>query len=100
MGKIMAFNFSTPESLALTLAAKAKARRLGAKLTRRTLAEKAGVAEANIKRFETTGQISFQNLLKIAYALNDMAGFEQLFQEKPPQSIAELSIKPRQRGSL
>lgn len=96
----MAFNFSTPEALALTIAAKAKARRLDAKLTRRTLADKSGVAEANIKRFETTGQISLLNLLNIAYALNAMDEFEQLFQEQPLQSIAELNTKPRQRGSL
>lgn len=96
----MTFNFNTPESLLLVIAAKAKARRLAEKLTRRTLAAKSGVAEANIKRFEITGQISFQNLLKIAYVLEEMDKFERLFQEKTPQAIAELSKKPRQRGSL
>ncbi|WP_020393758.1 hypothetical protein [Thiolinea disciformis] len=96
----MTFSFNTPESLLLVIAARAKARRLAEKLTRRTLAGKSGVAEANIKRFETTGQINFQNLLKIAYVLGEMNEFERLFQEKPPQMIAELSKKPRQRGSL
>ncbi|HPY40054.1 MAG TPA: helix-turn-helix transcriptional regulator [Thiolinea sp.] len=96
----MTFNFHAPESLLAGIASKAKSRRLAAKLTRRTLALKSGVAEANIKRFETTGQISFHNLLKIAFALDCMDEFEQLFNEKPPQSIDDLQTRTRQRGSL
>ncbi|MFI0400201.1 MAG: helix-turn-helix domain-containing protein [Thiolinea sp.] len=96
----MAFIFKSPESLLTDIASRAKAMRLAAKLTRRTLALKSGVAEANIKRFETTGQISFQNLLKIAFALDCMDEFEQLFNERSPQSIDDLQTKTRQRGSL
>ncbi|UOG93435.1 MAG: hypothetical protein L3K52_06795 [Candidatus Thiothrix sulfatifontis] len=64
------------------------------------LAEKSGVAEASIKRFETTGQISFHSLLKLAFALNCMDDFNRLFAEKPLQTIAELQTTPRQRGRL
>ena len=96
----MTFNFKLPESLLTDIASRAKAMRLAAKLTRRTLAFKSGVAEANIKRFETTGQISFHSLLKIAFALECMAEFERLFNEKPPQSIDDLQTKTRQRGNL
>lgn len=96
----MSFNFNTPESLLIDIASKAKSLRLAVKLTRRTLALKSGVAEANIKRFETTGQISFHNLLKIAFALDYMDEFETLFNERPPQSIDDLKDKTRQRGSL
>lgn len=96
----MTFIFQTPESLLRSIADKAKAQRLAAKLTRRTLALKSGVAEANIKRFETTGQISFHNLLKIAYTLDCMDAFMPLFDEKPPQNIDDLLSKPRQRGRL
>lgn len=92
--------FRTPESLLATIATQAKAQRLAANLTRRTLAEKSGVAEASIKRFETTGQISLHSLLKLAFALDCMDGFNRLFAEKPPQSIAALQTKPRQRGNL
>lgn len=96
----MPFLFQTPETLLHVIADKAKAQRLAAQLTRRTLALKSDVAEANIKRFETTGQISFHNLLKIAYTLDCMDDFEPLFKEKPPQRLADLQVKPRQRGSL
>lgn len=98
--KIMAFKFLTPEVLLQTIAAKAKARRLTLNLSRRTLAANAGVSEASIKRFETTGEISFRSLLKLAFALDSMGEFESLFDEKPPQSIAELQVKPKQRGRL
>ena len=97
---MMPFVFQTPETLLRAIASKAKAQQLAAKLTRRTLALKSSVAEANIKRFETTGQISFHNLLKIAYTLDCMDDFEPLFNEKPPKRIADLQLKPRQRGSL
>jgi len=90
----------TPDTLLKTIATQVKAQRLAANLTRRTLAEKSGVAEASIKRFETTGQISFHRLLKLAFALNCMDDFNRLFAEKPPQTIADLQTTPRQRGSL
>ena len=92
--------FKTPDTLLKTIASQAKARRLAENLTRRTLAEKTGVAEASIKRFETTGQISFHSLLKLAFALNCMDDFNRLFAEKPPQTIANLQTTTRQRGSL
>ena len=92
--------FKTPDTLLKTIASQAKARRLAENLTRRTLAEKTGVAEANIKRFETTGQISFHSLLKLAFALNCMDDFHRLFAEKPPQTIADLQTTSRQRGRL
>lgn len=96
----MPINFKTPDALLKTIAAQAKAQRLAANFTRRTLAEKSGVAEASIKRFETTGQISFHSLLKLAFALNCMDDFNRLFAEKLPQTIADLQTTTRQRGSL
>jgi transcriptional regulator with XRE-family HTH domain len=83
-----------------TIATQAKAQRLAANLTRRTLAEKSGVAEASIKRFETTGQISFHSLLKLAFVLNCMDDFNRLFAEKPPRTIADLQTTSRCRGRL
>jgi len=96
----MPIMFQTPATLLKTISAQAKAQRLAAKLTRRTLAEKSGVAEASIKRFETTGQISFHSLLKLAFALNGMEDFNLLFAEKAPQTMADLQTTSRQRGSL
>ena len=92
--------FKSPDSVLQSVASKAKAKRLSANLTRRTLAAKSGVSEASIKRFETTGEVNFRSLLEIAYALDCMAEFEQLFAEQAPQSIADLHVKPKQRGRL
>lgn len=96
----MPIKFQTPDTLIKAVAARAQQQRLSANLTRRTLAEKSGVSEASIKRFETTGEISFHSLLKLAFTLDCMDAFETLFAEKPPQTIADLQTKPRQRGSL
>ncbi len=96
----MVFKFETPDVVLKRVAAKAKAKRLTANLTRRTLAAKAGVSEASIKRFETTGEVGFHSLLKLAFALDCMAEFENLFLEAAPQSIGDLQTNPKQRGSL
>ena len=96
----MPITFQMPDTLLKAIATQAKMQRLAANLTRRTLAEKSGIAEASIKRFETTGQISFHSLLKLAFAMNCMDDFNRLFAEKPPQTIADLQTTSRQRGSL
>nr|CAA6805073.1 MAG: DNA-binding protein [uncultured Thiotrichaceae bacterium] len=96
----MPFRFLTPDTLLRNIAAKAKARRLTANLTRRTLAVKSGVNEASIKRFETTGEINFHSLLKLAFSLDCMDEFESLFAEKAPQSMNDLQTKSKQRGRL
>jgi len=81
------------------IAAKAKEKRLANNLSRRTLADKSGVTQASIKRFETSGEVSLANLLNIAFALNCTREFEALFDPKAPDSIAALQSPPRQRGS-
>jgi len=81
------------------IAAKSKERRLANNLSRRTLADKSGVTQASIKRFETSGEVSLANLLNIAFALNCTREFEALFDPKAPDSIAALQSPPRQRGS-
>lgn len=95
----MPISFLTPEAVLANIAAHAKARRLATNLSRRTLAETSGVAEATIKRFESSGQISFHSLLKLAFTLGCLDEFQALFPVQPPQTIADLQTKPRQRGS-
>jgi len=64
-----------------------------------SLADKSGVTQASIKRFETSGEVSLANLLNIAFALNCTREFDALFDPVAPNSIAELQSPPRQRGS-
>lgn len=44
------------------------------------LSKRSGVSFGSIKRFETTGQISFESLLKIAYFFNRLDDFSTVFQ--------------------
>jgi len=96
----LSINFQSSGDFQRKIAAKARAQRLVKNLSRRTLAEKSGVTQASIKRFETSGDVSLSNLLDIALALNCTREFEALFDPKAPDSIAELQTPPRQRGSL
>lgn len=55
------------------------------------MAEKSGVSYGSIKRFETTGQISFESLLKLAEALQRLSDFESIFlPPKDNQRIKDL----------
>ena len=48
------------------------------KLTQQDLVNKSGVSYGSIKRFERTGKISFESLLKIAEALGRLEEFDGL----------------------
>ena len=48
-------------------------------LTQAQLAKKSGVSLGSIKRFEQTGKISFESLLKLALILGRLSEFEYIF---------------------
>lgn len=59
--------------------------------TQPDLAEKSGVSFGSIKRFERSGQISFESLLKIVEALGRLSEFENLLNlSKDNQRIKQL----------
>ena len=99
-GYIMPINILSTADFRNAIATKAKSQRLAENLSRRSLAEKSGVTEASIKRFETSGEVSLTNLLDIAFALDCTKEFEALFDTKAPTSINDLQKPPRKRGSL
>ena len=80
------------------IGARAKSARLRENMSRKTLAEKAGVAEASLKRFETTGHISLSSLVQLLTALDRLSELDELLAEQAPLSIRELSDTKRQRG--
>lgn len=90
-----------PQEEIKAIAQRAKALRLQFKLSQEKLAERSGVSFGSIKRFENTGKISLESLLKIAFTLNAMREFSNLFPSKatrPGQSLDELiaaSQKPK-----
>lgn len=58
-----------------------KARRLALDLTQAGLAKRAGVTLGSLKRFETTGLIAFDSLLKLALVLECLDDFDGIAAE-------------------
>jgi len=86
-----------PGEMGQLLAGRAKALRLGKGWTRATLALRAGVSSASLRRFETTGKASLELVLKVANALARLDGFSKLLQPPLARSIEELerrAVKP------
>ena len=64
------------------------------------LADKSGVTESTIKRFEKSGQITLENLVKLAQAMDAADALLELFPLPQLRSLAEVEkrSKHRQRG--
>lgn len=63
--------------------------------TQAQLAEKAGVSLGTLRRFEQTGQISFESLVSIAFALGCQDDLEHLFSKPAYTSIEEVLADAR-----
>ncbi|MGQ7816789.1 helix-turn-helix domain-containing protein [Metapseudomonas furukawaii] len=63
----------------------ARALRLAQNLSRKTLAERAGVSDSTIKRFETTGQITLEALVLLASSLGGMLLMDRFFLREPDE---------------
>ena len=87
----------TPPETEQLLAERFKTLRLQAGYKRTTLAARAGVSLASLKRFETTGQVSLKNLLRLAHALGRLPEFADLFAPPEARSLAELREMNRQK---
>lgn len=85
----------TPSELASELADRIRALRLTRNWTRATLAARAGVTTASLKRFESTGKASLELVLDVALALERLDELDALFQPLGPQSMAELEEQTR-----
>lgn len=101
---MLTYILQTPQEARQELAIRAKKNRLHQNLSQEGLARRAGVSAGTIKRFEKTGHISLDSLLKIALVLNVLKDFDALFKHDPtiPKSIDELINVPKlpQRGRL
>ena len=99
----MSIMLKTPSEVMQDLALKVKQKRLSQNLSQTGVADRAGVSLGSLKRFEQTGQISLESLLKIALSLNCLKDFEGVF--APAEitgSLFSYSSEPktRQRGLL
>lgn len=91
----------TPAEISRLLAGRVRALRLTRGWTQQAMAERTGLTLATYRRFEHTGRISLERLLRIAVVLDALAGFDRLFPPPLPQSLAELATHTqptRKRG--
>lgn len=90
MNTIISVNPLLPGEVSLNLAARVKQRRLELNLTQEGLCRRAGLKLPTYRKFERTGEISLRGLLQIAFALNMLEDFEQLFTQRQYLSIDEV----------
>src|SRR5688500_12874157 len=87
---MLPLELQTPGEIARLLAGRVRALRLARGWTQQELAERSGVTLPSYRRFERTGKIALERLLRIAVALDARTGFDQLFALPAAQSLAEL----------
>lgn len=70
----------SPLEVCEALAKKHKLLRKKLRLSQAELAERSGVSLGSLKRFENTGKISLESLLKLAHLIGYLKDFENIFQ--------------------
>jgi len=78
-----------PHDIMLELANKFREVRKKNKLSRAELSERSGVSESSIKRFELTGKISLESLLRITQLVDCLSDFEHVFDSKESNDDVE-----------
>ncbi len=73
-------NTKTPTAVMQELVVKIQQLRKKNGISQLELAKRSGVSFGSIKRFETTGQISLESLLKVAYFFDRLDDFTHVFQ--------------------
>jgi transcriptional regulator with XRE-family HTH domain len=84
------YQIETPEGVTAALAERCRRLRLARKWKQSTLAERAGVSLASLRRFEQTGRVSLKSLLRLSFALGRLGDFDSLLQPPPADSIKAL----------
>ncbi len=87
--------WETSDEINLEVAKNARKIRKRLKWSQEELSKRSGVSLGSIKRFESTGNISFLSLTKIAVALDAVDGIKALFTEVPYKSIEEVINEQR-----
>ncbi|MFI5379627.1 MAG: helix-turn-helix transcriptional regulator [Tepidisphaerales bacterium] len=93
----------TPPEMQRAVADRVRQVRLDLGLKQATLAGRAGVTLASLRRFEQTGEASLKLFLRVCHALGRLDEFDAILRPPPARSLAELEARetrrPRQRGS-
>jgi len=101
MDSILPVTLLSNHDICSTIAKRFRRRRLDFhNWPRHVLAERSGVTESTIKRFENRGQITLENLVKLASAMNAAEEFLVLFPLPEVSSLKEVKQRQhkRQRG--
>ena len=89
---MLSFLPPAPSDIQDQLRQKFKTRRKQLGYTQTELSERSGVSLGSLKRFETSGQISLESFLKLAFILECLGEFEGVCNENEeiPKSLEEL----------
>ena len=85
------YTLDTVDDIAKGIAEDFRKRRIKKNLTREQVAEKSGIALANIVRFEQKGLISLKNLIGIAMAMEYTSEVKNIFSEPKYSTMEELT---------
>ena len=80
----------TPYEMAADAAKRFRSLRKTKGITIKTLSEKSGVPYSTIRRFESTGEISFLAFVKITSSIGEDRQITDLFAQRVPASIEEV----------
>ena len=80
----------TPQEMAVDVAKRFKEMRKAKKITIKKLSKNSGVPYSTIRRFESSGEISFLSLVKIVSTVGEDEEITNLFAKRIPASIEEI----------
>jgi len=93
----------TPVEAQRMLADRVREARITLGLKQKTVAARAGVTLATLRRFEQKGEISLKYLMRICHSLGRLDEFDGILRPPPAASMAELESRitrpVRKRGS-
>ncbi|MEZ4848080.1 MAG: helix-turn-helix transcriptional regulator [Bacteroidia bacterium] len=87
-----------PNNILTETASRHRQLRKKLQLSQTQLAERSGVSLGSIKRFEQTGKISFEALLKLAHVLDRLSDFERIFEPVENLDEVEKLFSSKTRG--
>ena len=97
----MSIEFTIPRDVQRELASRFRVRRLALNLTQEGLAARSGVSWSSLKRFEHTGLIAVDALLRLALVLGCLADFDQVCKDDrralTSKTLDELLSEPKSR---
>ena len=80
----------TPNEMACDAAKRFRSIRKAKGITIKALSESSGVPYSTIRRFESSGELSFTALVKLASAIGEDRQITELFSQYVPSSIEEV----------